>query len=144
MIASSLARRASSSGSTSDSAGTVAFAGAGGADRVGTAPVARGGAGALRGGGGAGGRFVGAGGAISGAGGAFRAAGDKVPSLVAFSLSNRSRRRRSLSSACFSAALAFSSASFFSCCKRSSTPESNVGEADDVTPRAAIRAWIRR
>lgn len=64
------------------------------------------------------------------------------PSFNAFSPCRRSCRSLSRSSASFSAAFAFSSASFFSLASLSSTDVSSFGEEllEGVTPSAAIRS----
>jgi hypothetical protein len=96
-------------------AGTgLAGAGAGGGDRIELA----GGGGAARGFGGGGatlGAALGITGAVTTGGSGIRGAGVILPSFKDFAFSKRSFLALSLSSACFSAALAFSSASFFSC-----------------------------
>ena len=93
-------------------AGGVAGAGAGGADRVELA----GGGGATRGFGGGGAAFgvgLGVTGAVTAGRSGVRGVGVILPSFKDFACSKRSFLALSLSSACLSAAFAFSSASFF-------------------------------
>ena len=105
-----------------DGIGAIAIAGAGGGVAGAGAGGGRielaGGGGATRGFGGGGATFgvaLGITGAVTAGGSGVRGAGVTLPSFKDFAFSKRSFLALSLSSACFSAALAFSSASFFSC-----------------------------